>query len=131
MKYVVGLMLAGLSMFTYAQRTPLACQDDDSAGLNWEAGKWSARNFVPQKFILVKEGSSLTIDSVAKALRNSPGIRCEEPVLGFTMCHSRLGKNIYFSHANNKGGISSLFGATMDGAERDTVVAQAFTCTPF
>jgi hypothetical protein len=132
MKYVIGLMLASLSMFTYAQRTPLACQDDDSAGLKWEAGKWIVRSFVTDKFILVKEGGSLTTDSVAKALRVPlSSIKCEEPLHGHMMCHSKLGKSMYYSHANNKGGISSLFGATMDGANRDTVTAQAFTCTPF
>ena len=53
----------------FGQNKPLACQEDASAGLSWENGKWVSRKFVSdQKFILVQTEDGLTADSVAKAL---------------------------------------------------------------
>ena len=132
MKYFIGLMLASLSMFTYAQRTPLACQGDRAAGLAWEQGKWIVSGFNSDKFILVKDGRSLTIDSIAKALEApSEFVRCEVNA-GLVTCFDGFGGSLFFSHASNKGGISQLNGATSNSAsKKDTVTVQAFTCTPF
>lgn len=133
MRYVIGLMLASLSMFTYAQRTPLACQDDRAAGLEWEQGKWSVRSFNTEKFILVKDGRSLTIDSVAKVLGINPVlIKCEVSLNGYVMCVDEVGGSLFFSHKSNKGGISLLLGAASENiTKKDSVAVQVFTCTPF
>jgi len=134
MKYVIGLILASLSTLTYAQKTPLACLDDAAAGLKWEGGKWSVRSFIEEKFILVREGKTLTVDSVAKAINGSPSrTTCNTSTLGLISCHDNLGASLFFSPATNKGGISKIFGSTMasDGNFKDTVTVSAFTCTPF
>lgn len=133
MKYVIGLMLASLSMFTYAQRTPLACQVDRSAGLNWEEGKWNVRSFTPsEKFILVREGNLLTSDSVAKAIGRSPAnMKCVDVLMGDIMCTNQTGFSMFFSLTTNKGGMSYLMGATSTNASRDSVAVETFTCTSF
>ncbi len=133
MKFVIGLMLVSLSMFTYAQRTPLACQVDEAAGLQWEEGKWNVRKFNPtKKFILVREGNLLTRDSVAKAVeRSSMLMKCEDKLDGDVMCTNSSGFSMMFSLTTNKGGMSRLFGATMANIDKDSVMVEAFTCTPF
>lgn len=132
MKYVIGLLLASLSMFTYAQRTPLACQVDRAAGLAWEQGKWIVSGFHSKKFILVKEDRSLTIDSIAKALEApSELIKCDVNAR-YVTCFDGFGGSLLFSNTSNKGGISQLNGATSDStSKKDTVAVEAFTCTPF
>lgn len=133
MKYVIGLMLAVLPTLIYAQKTPLACQADAAAGLKWELGRWNTRSFIEQKFVLVREGKTLTTDSVAKAVDGPPNqTTCDASILGLVFCHDGLGDSLFFSTVTNKGGISKLFGATMDnGVQKDTVTVHAFTCTPF
>lgn len=133
MKYVIGLMLASLSIFTYAQRIPLACQDDRAAGLNWEQGRWNVRSFNSEKFILVRDSSRLTTDSVNKAFNLPEGdTNCEVKYDGNVLCYNSFGASLFFSPKSNKGGISLLYGATSENnARRDTVTVQAFTCTPF
>ena len=44
---------------THAQNQPLACQEDASAGLNWEDGEWKVTKFKRKNFILVLNGSKL------------------------------------------------------------------------
>lgn len=134
MKYVIGLMLASLSIFTYAQRTPLACQDDAAAGMRWDLGKWNTASFIEDKFILVLEGRTLTKDSVAKALKEvTPSdITCNAtPGRLYISCHDGFGGSLFFSIMNSKGAISNVLGAISESNKRDTLSVRAFTCTPF
>lgn len=133
MKYVIGLMMVSLSMFTYAQRTPLACQVDRSAGLNWEEGRWNVRGFTSsEKFILVRDGNLLTSDSVAKAIgRSQINMRCVDLQMGDNLCTNQTGFSMFFSHNTNKGGMSYLFGSIQNNTPKDSVAVEVFTCTPF
>ena len=133
MKYFFGLMLAVSTMLTYAQKIPLACQVDAAAGLKWEGGKWNTRSFTEDKFLLVLADKTLTTDSVAKAFKGRPSnTKCDATWGELIFCNDGLGTSLVFSTKTNKGGISKLFGTTMDGGDyKDTVTAHAFTCTPF
>ena len=119
-----------------AQNRPLACQVEASAGLSWENGRWVTTRFITEKFILVQSGQILTADSVTKAMgfkvEYSDQTSCTQPsVFGDILCVDRGGTSLFFSPKTLRGGISKLFGSTTDGARRDTVAVDVFSCTPF
>ena len=117
-----------------AQNKPLACQVEETAGLNWEKGRWVNRSFEPNlsKFILVQTGSTLTLESVAKVFNNAPisQITCKF-FAPETACFDIAGRGLYFNPKVLKGGISKLFGSTQDGTERDSLSVQPFSCVSF
>lgn len=129
---LLALLCADLS---FAQRQPLACQVDASSGLVWEGGKWRAGWFAPQKFILVRDGSTFTKESVASAFhtRHSQDIVCFNTFNPKVICLGVAGgKTIYFDLSTLRGGISTIFGSTQaDNEIKDTVSVDAFTCQPF
>jgi hypothetical protein len=114
-----------------AQRTPLACQVDEAAGLNWENGKWRVARFVLSRFILIREGSSITEESAAKVMKTS-NIKCHSGFQGRITCNNELGGILFFDPITKQGAIAELLGAadSMNGY-RDSVVVQPFTCQPF
>jgi len=119
-----------------AQNKPLACQDDASAGLEWEGGRWGTKNFRLKKFILVQAGDSLTLDSVAKAMRplNPPTTftSCKTDILLTVTCNDGLGSSLYFEPKTLQGGMSYLTGSTENKVvNRDSVYVAVFSCTPF
>ena len=115
-----------------AQNKPLACQVDEAAGLDWTNGRWSSSLFKTQKFILVQAGNTLTTESVAKAINNqSPNsISCRYSAPEIT-CFDPAGRMLYFNPQVLKGATSRLFGSTMGGANRDSVMVEIFSCIPF
>jgi hypothetical protein len=114
-----------------AQNQPLACQGERSAGLNWENGRWVTSNFLTMKFILVKAGNTLTIDSVTKAINGFlPEVTCKnngEQV----QCNGMSGNTLFFDTKILTGGIAKLYGSTNQGNARDSVSVEIFSCTPF
>lgn len=116
-----------------AQNKPLACQQDASAGLSWENGKWVSRKFVSDyKFILVQTNDSLTAESVAKALGHDYAnqVSCGKNTIRIS-CQDKTGGNLFFDPKTLKGGTSLLFGSTSNNPNRDTVSVEVFSCTPF
>ena len=129
------MIMLGSFFFTngaVAQNKPLACQVDEAAGLDWANGRWSSTLFKTQKFILVQAGNTLTTESVAKVINNKlPNtISCRYNAPEIT-CLDPAGRMLYFNPQVLRGGTSRLFGSTMDGANRDSVVVEIFSCTPF
>lgn len=134
MKYVVGVILASLSLFTYAQNTPLACQEERSSGLRWDGEKWNPAELVTRRFILSLSNNKLTTESVIKALDvPQSGVECKENIFELQICNSEYGKSLYFSIKNNKGAISSITRGPLnnDFSSRPALWVSAFTCTPF
>jgi hypothetical protein len=125
------LLVLALSPSVQAQRTPLACQVDEAAGLNWENGKWRVARFVLSRFILIREGSSITEESAAKVMKTS-NIKCHSGFQGRITCNNELGGILFFDPITKQGAIAELLGAadSMNGY-RDSVVVQPFTCQPF
>ena len=136
--HITLMIMLGSFIFTneaVAQNKPLACQEDASAGLKWENGRWATKTFTSQnKFILVQRKDGLTADSVAKALsldypdqlsciNNSPR--------NIISCQDVTGGNLYFDLRTLKGGISQILGSASNETRRDTVTATVFSCTPF
>lgn len=126
----------------FAQNRPLACQADESAGLNWVNGRWEVARFNPEpaKFILVQTGDSLSPESVAKVLHKFempknllPTCRrdadenlifCVDGIIG--------GKSLLFSFRTMKGSHAALFGSISANQQyRDSVAVITFTCQPF
>jgi hypothetical protein len=126
---LIALVLAN---FALAQNKPLACQTDATAGLNWEAGRWQIRSFIAEKFILVQSGNTLTNASVAKAF-DSPEtlVNCYTTATSNITCTGISGSLLFFNPKNLRGGLSNVFGATMESEKRDSVTSAAFSCTPF
>lgn len=115
-----------------AQNKPLACQVDAAAGLEWENGRWITARFVRNNFILVQAGNNLTNESVAKVLnvRNPKHITCRYTDPEIT-CFDPFGQTLFFDPTALRGGKSRLLGSTSVGSERDSVVVEVFSCTPF
>jgi hypothetical protein len=119
-----GLVVAG--------KQPLACQYIEAAGLIWENGRWNRSGFsLLPPFILVMNGDVLTQESVAEALFSLPdqvGCRNVSPQVS---CTTGAGAYLFFDPRTNRGGTSYLIGATVDGADRDTLSVAPFTCQKF
>jgi hypothetical protein len=115
-----------------AQNIPLACQGEKAGGLDWENGKWVIKGFYTSKFVLVKNKTNLTTESVAKAIRNPyPDLITCVNGSPEIVCYDMGGSIMYFNPTTLKGGIAQLFGATTDKSNKDTVGVEVFSCTPF
>lgn len=128
---LIALTCANLAL---AQNRPLACQDDEAAGLQWESGEWRVARFKLQKVILVMSGDTLTKESAANAMDSPPQhVRCSTDDYGkMISCVDRSGRSLVFMPKTLKGAVSSVFGATMYSTEqRDSVFVRAFTCQPY
>jgi hypothetical protein len=129
---LIALLCVNLAL---AQNTPLACQVDAAAGLSWENGQWKTTRFFEKKFILVLSGDTLTKESAAQALGtlNAYTVSCNTDLNDkMISCIDRAGRSLVFMPETRKGGVSKLFGATMNSKEsRDSVQVSAFTCQPY
>ena len=114
-----------------AQNKPLACQEEATAGLKWESGRWITKTFVEDKFILVQVGNTLTTDSVAKAINSYlPDVTCKNDTER-VQCADMSGGVLFFDKKTLKGGAAQLLGSISRADRRDTVSAHVFSCTPF
>ena len=137
MKKLQATVLIALSSIFFtteviAQNIPLACQGEESAGLEWENGKWAITRFNTHKFILVKTGNSLTTESVAKASMNPfpDQITCKNNTT-VILCNDMAGVAIIFDLGKLKGSISHLLGGASQGSKKDSVTVEVFSCTAF
>jgi hypothetical protein len=130
-KLLSALLITLIGVSVQAQNKPLACMDVAVSGLQWENGRWTNSTFKDDKFILVLEGDTFTKESIGKALKQSSlGISCS--VLGPLVTCSSFSRQLVFNTKTLKGGISSLFGSSMqDGPYKDSIYVQAFSCQPF
>lgn len=111
-----------------AQRIPLACQTEKVAGLNFESGRWAVRSFYDSKFVLVQDGNSLTVDSVAKML-DSNGAICEVVYKGHIYCRVISGRYLGFDPETKRGTVAALFGGlSADTNSRDSLYVAPFVC---
>ena len=115
-----------------AQNKPLACQVEETVGLNWENGRWQVTRFNIRKFILVQSGNTLTLESVSKVLDSSASLvvcKNEAPQIS---CQGLAGEYLYYNPINKSGGIARMFGSSMkQGNNRDSVTVSVFTCESF
>jgi len=133
---LIALLCANLAL---AQNKPLACQVDVAAGLKWENGQWQTARFKEDKFILVMSGDTLTKESVIKATnpnldsnRLVEQVSCKQWVLDSVIsCFIWPSTVLIFNPKTLKGGISKIYGATQNTADRDTPYIEAFTCQGF
>jgi len=133
-KLLTALLITLVGVSVQAQNKPLACQEDASAGLKWENGRWTTKTFISEnKFILVQRKGGLTADSVAKALSMDfpDQVSCINNLPSNISCQDVTGGNLYFDPRTLKGGISQILGSASNGTRRDTVTVQVFSCTPF
>jgi hypothetical protein len=132
-KLLFALLITFVGVSVQAQNKPLACLDIAVGGLQWENGRWTNSTFKDEKFILVLEGDSFTKESIGKVLKHSSssvGISCS--VLGPLITCSSFARQLIFNTKTLKGGVSSLFGSSMqDGSYKDSVYVQAFSCQPY
>ncbi len=131
--FIIGMSSVIFSNVALAQNQPLACQGESAAGFSWENNRWVTSNFFTRKFILVKAGNTVTIDSAAQALRTKyiDGVTCRTSPSLNVSCNDTSGGNFYLSLRTLKGGISQILGASLIDAQRDTVSVEIFSCTPF
>lgn len=131
-KAILAAVAVALSTTTVAQRTSLACQEDASAGLNWERGEWTVKRFKTEKFILVQEGKSLTTDSVGRAFnKGSIFVSCFVKSTG-VICIANMGESLLFNPESMKGARTHSLGSiSTDPAYRDSIAIAPFSCQPF
>jgi hypothetical protein len=125
-------LLASLFLSTdaNAQRIPLACQSEEVGGLHWESGRWILSKFRLQKFVLVQDGQTLTVDSVSKAL-SSRSATCRVNY-GLTSCEDASGGFLFFSTKTRAGVVAQLLGAVqIDGSTPDSLTVGPFVCQAF
>jgi hypothetical protein len=128
---VVAALLAVLCSNAFSQRVPLACQVEAAGGLAWDKGRWVAGRFEVERFILVREGNSLTTDSVAKALRANSA-KCEYVRSGRISCNDQTGGYMLFEPSQSRGVLAQVLGGTTDpAADRDSVYVAPFSCQAF
>ena len=127
----------------FAQNRPLACQADESAGLDWKNGRWEIARFAPKpaKFILVQTGDSLSPESVGKVLIEVSEI--PEHVMPSCRRDARDdhvvcidgwggGNSLIFSFRTMKGSRAALLGSiSANQKQKDSVSVTTFTCQPF
>jgi hypothetical protein len=118
----------------HAQGKPLACQFQDSAGLDWGQGRWNVMRFVPKEpFILVLKGGDLDVQSVVKPLggRELTDPVCTRSSLGNFLCTSHAGGTLMFNPSVNRGAVAQLLGGTSSAAERGSLTVSPFICQPY
>ena len=128
---LITLLFANLAL---AQNKPLACQVDASAGLRWENGQWKTTRFIERKFILVRQGDTLTKESVAEVLNliRTDFVTCSTDFEKLISCLGFGTRTLIFDPTTKRGGLSFLAGtANGDADKRDTPLIEAFTCQPF
>lgn len=129
--YIAILAQLLMPMIAFAQRTPLACQGEYSAGLRWESSRWSLTRFEESKFVLIHERDGLTTESVGKAL-GSPITICATGFRGRVTCHDDLGGVMFYDIETKRGAIAQIFGGVTAGTEkRDSLSVQPFACQLF
>ena len=134
MRKVATLLIALLcANLAFAQNKPLACQVDASVGLIWDNGAWKTARFKESKFILVRQGDTLTKESLAQVLQlGTAYITCSTDSEKLIACLGFGTRTLIFDPATNRGGISYLAGtANGNNVKRDTPVIEAFTCQPY
>ena len=134
-RQLMNLFLIILSFFitnlAFAQNKPFACQSDGHAGLRWESGQWISVSFPPQKFILVQNQDTLTLDSVAKAIDAFPSQVTCKTVKPKISCIDASGGNLFYDLGTMKGVAAQMLGGTLNTTKKDTVSVLVFSCVPF
>lgn len=109
-----------------------ACQTVKNTMLMWENSSWRQTGIIPDNILI-----TINADNTGSAKRStedySNNLTCTSPRLGsyYSCLDSALLEHYLFSPDEGKLGISSLYGAIMTSAERDTVSAEIFNCTKF
>ena len=131
-KLIFALLITLVGFSVQAQKKPLACQDVKAGGLEWENGRWVASTFKDEKFILVLEGDTFTKESVGKVFKFSMSGEISCRLRGPLITCSSFSRQLIFNTKTLKGGVSSLFGSSMeDGPYKDSIYVQAFSCEPY
>tara|TARA_R110002074_G_C12431025_1_gene656843 strand:+ start:767 stop:1168 length:402 start_codon:yes stop_codon:yes gene_type:complete len=109
-----------------------ACQQIEGTMLFWENSSWRQTGIIPDNILI-----TINADNTGSAKRSSEdysnNLTCTSPRVGshYSCLDSALLTHYLFSPDEGKLGISSLYGAIMTSAERDTVSAEIFNCTKF
>jgi hypothetical protein len=129
----IALAICAAPPATAQQRKPLACQVEASSGLEWGSSSWSTVRFDENRFTLVLQGATLTLESAAKALMAvGADITCVPANKGRISCIDGFGGYLFFDPAKLRGGVAQLSGAVSDSlGRRDTLSVETFTCEPF
>jgi hypothetical protein len=133
MKRIVVFALACLltSVSAYAERIPLACQENARGGLKWESGRWVSKLFYEEKFILVQEGPTLNVDAVGKILGGFLPT-CDVLKPGVVTCHDSSGGFLIFDIQSKRGTVAQIFGGISTNVTyKDTLHVAPFTCQTF
>ena len=138
MRTIVGVALVYfLTVSHFANSQPdkdwWACQYVEDSGLYWKDNNWVLGRYkMEQKpFVLVSDGQgSLTTDSVSKPMDTVHDLSCAKGEWGAHVhCHSNLtGTSLSFDGFNQRGVVTTVFGALMDGDARDSLHLKPFEC---
>ena len=125
-KLLATWVLMSLCSTAYSQVEVWACQAQASAGLKWEANRWSSTTFVERSYLIRLDGENSTYGSgevqyATACSKSGTTVRCNDSTGGTIILNTETGT----------GGISELLGAVITGAQRDTLSVTAVQCTKF
>ena len=130
---ILATFTAVISAPVIAQNVTYACQYIADSGLVWKNKQWETIKFTFQRpFFLNSINSKLTTESVGKVIGANPNrVFCHDSSMKIQSCGDWLGGSLIFNFTNLNGGVSQIFGASVeDGTpEKDSLHVRAFTCT--
>jgi hypothetical protein len=131
-KYLLLLVALACTGAIAQEKQVWACQTVENTMLMWENSSWRQAGIIPSNILI-----TINADNTGSAKRStedySTNLTCTSPRLGsyYSCLGPALLEHYLFSPDEGKLGISSLYGAIMTSAERDTVSAEIFNCTKF
>jgi hypothetical protein len=133
MKVILAIAIVLFFRQIYASPGVYACQDTNSAGLEWASGRWKTTDyFAEKKFFLKIEENRLTVDSVKSlgglGVRTTCGSGYKTVEHGVIFYCSDYSDMILFNPSTGTGSRSGLFGSVVSGQKRDSVFVVTFVC---
>ena len=134
MKTIFTLLVIFISIPVLADGQ-YACISGETAGLNWERGKWSVSRFTPVNSLISVKSNGERLEHKEAGAEVASILRCNKDNVdktGYLNCSTSYGKHIVFSESTLQGGISSILGAVMNGASyKDSLYVSTITCQKF
>lgn len=132
MKKLIALIL-WVSALPAIGQVVYACQYSNSSGFVYEAGRWKPTSFVLKKpFFLTLNSQGLPDEKSLEALGMlASRVTCGRPItIGDAIgCgEARTAGALSFNTKTLEGAVSNVFGAAMNGPQRDTVMVELFSC---
>jgi hypothetical protein len=128
MKRLIVIFLLNLPTPVVAQ-TVYACQYTDSTGFVFQNERWQTTEFKLREPFFLRLGTDEVPDAAGlKAIEFSPTSTSCRSAGSLLLCSGIDGSSLVFNRKTGSGAMSSIFGASMTGLNRDTPNIFLFRC---